>query len=743
MKRLWSNSLAAKFFLSYLAVVGLLFTSFYFYSGAMLEKLYVSSLMKRLEREARLLGEIIPSGLENDSFDTILRRLSDKIDARISVIAADGRVLGDSAESSQIMENHVGRPEIVDAVANGSGFSIRYSTTAGRNLLYRAVLQTDGEQKRVIRLAIPLADIEAATSGLGRNLLLGLLAVSGLGLLIAYAFSYRVSRRFARLVEFSRRMGAGGFPQNFFPGKGRDEIDILEQHLNEMSRMAREQFEQVVAEKEKANSILSCMIEGLLVLDLRGRVLVINNQARKLFQVPPDHEVLGSSMAELSRHPEIMKIIKEVLAFDFLNGAYSKEVELEEDRWVRVNAVSVKGGGGEIFGSILVFHDISEIKRLESVRADFVANVSHELRTPLTAIRGYVETLLQSPPNDPADARHFLGIIERHTARLGRLTDDLLTLSDLESGKCSLVLRPVEVAQLAQRVLEIFGNEAKKKNINLTKQIDPKLPALIGDFDRLQQLFVNLVDNALKFTSGKGSVTLSATQAESNGDGTPMLKISVSDTGTGIPEKDITRLTERFYRVDKARSRELGGTGLGLAIVKHIVHAHQGRLKIESAVQKGTTVEVLLPVLDQSRNPKTILFLCTGNSCRSQMAEGLARQKFGNAFRIFSAGTAPKGIHPLAIKVMREIGVDISDQRSKGLDSVPIDSIDLLITLCGDAAETCSVIDQRLKRIHWPLPDPAIAIGDEEHVLGVFRKVRDTIGANVDGLLAPSGREFS
>ncbi len=739
MKRLWSNSLAAKIFLSYLAVVGLLFASFYFFSGAMLEKLYVTSLEKRLEREARLLGETIPSGLDNDSLDAVLRGLSEKIDARITIMAADGRVLGDSAESSSLMENHAGRPEILGALAKGSGFANRYSTTIERNLLYRAILQTGGEQERVIRLAIPTADIETATGDLGRNLLLGLLAVSGLGLLIAYAFSYHVSRRFARLVEFSRQMGAGSFPQNFFSGKGRDEIDILEQHLNDMSRNARDHFRQVVAEKEKANLILRCMIEGVLVLDLRGRVLVINDQAKKLFRVPPDHEVLGNSMAELSRHPEILRTIQDVLAFDFVNRRYSKEVELDEGLCVRVNAVSVKGGGGEIFGLILVFHDISEIKRLETVRADFVANVSHELRTPLTAIRGYVETLLQSPPSDPADARHFLEIVERHTERLGRLTEDLLTLSDLESGKFSLAPRPVDIAQLVQRVLEIFWKLAEKKNIKLTKQIDRNLPPLIGDFDRLQQLFVNLVDNAVKFTPSNGTVTISATAAQANGEGTPMLEIAVTDTGTGIPQKDIARLTERFYRVDKARSRELGGTGLGLAIVKHIVQAHQGRLTIESAVQKGTKVRVDLPASAEAKNRKTILFLCTGNSCRSQMAEGFARELGSNGHRIYSAGTEPKAIHPMTVTVMKESGIDISNHRSKGLDAVPLDDVDLVITLCGDAAETCVNLPLNATRDHWPLPDPSLAQGNEKQMLQVFREVRDNIRARVGKLLMEAG----
>jgi two-component system phosphate regulon sensor histidine kinase PhoR len=740
MKRLWNSSLIFKFFLSYLAIIALLFASFYFYSGALLKDLYISSLRARMERESRLLARALPFELEGARLDVLTRSLSDELGARVTIIALDGRVLGDSAESSEAMENHAGRPEVVEALASGTGSAIRYSTTVRYELFYLAILQAEGERNRVVRLAFPLADIEKSTSALGRALLLGLLTASALALLIAYVFFRHFSRRLGRLVEFSRRVAGGRIPHDFFATTGRDEINVLERHLNEMGRKLRDDIEQIVAEKEKADSILRCMIESVLVLDPKGRVLVINDQAKRMFQVPPDRDVRGGSIAELSRHPEMIAVMHEALEFDFAERGYSKEVELDEGRWFRVNAVRLRNGAQETCGSILVFHDISEIKRLETVRSDFVANVSHELRTPLTAIRGYVETMLRTPPSDPADAAEFLGVIERNTERLSRLTEDLLILSDLESGKLPLARRPVDIAQLAQRVLEVFWDQAKKKNIELNQQIEPGLPPLLGDFDRLQQLFINLIDNAVKYTPYGGKVTFKAAQRPA---GAGTVELSVSDTGSGIPEKDLPRLTERFYRVDKARSRELGGTGLGLAIVKHIVQAHKGKLRIESVVQKGTTVHVLLPAVRQDKDHKNILFLCTGNSCRSQMAEGFARRLAANGRRFYSAGTAPKPIHPLAIKVMREAGVDISNQSSKGLDAVPLDNVDLLITLCGDAAEICPAIPINVRRDHWPLPDPALARGEEEHILRVFRDVRDTIQARVEALVMALAKEPS
>jgi two-component system, OmpR family, phosphate regulon sensor histidine kinase PhoR len=242
---------------------------------------------------------------------------------------------------------------------------------------------------------------------------------------------------------------------------------------------------------------------------------------------------------------------------------------------------------------VLVLHDVTRVRRLESMRADFVANVSHELRTPLTAIRGYAETLLGGALDDSARARQFVHVIERHSERLSRLIDDLLTLSDLELGRTELRREPLDLREVVVGVLEVLGPKAGKKAIALQAEIPDDLPALVLDRDRIEQVLINLVDNAIKYTPADGSVRVSA-RSLGNGNGSGV-EIDVTDSGIGIPEKDLSRLTERFYRVDRARSRELGGTGLGLAIVKHIVQAHGGSLTIESRVQKGTTVRVELP----------------------------------------------------------------------------------------------------------------------------------------------------
>ena len=735
MKRPWQHSVVAKFFLSYFTIVLLLFAFFYFYTENLVREFYIASLSQKMEREARLLSHLLPPELEGDALDARLRSLAHDLETRVTVIRLDdGRVLGDSSERSMIMENHAARPEVIQARSSRSGRSIRYSTTVKSDMLYQAVLDPEGGRGRIIRIAVPLRAVQESSGSIRWPIFVGLFLLSGLGLILAFLFARRLGIRVRRMVAFSQRVSQGAADQPLLPVKGRDELSILESNLNEMSRGIREKINAVVAEKDKVESILKCMTEGVVAIDRHGRIIFLNENAQKMFNVPATRDLQGASLLEVSRHPEMKTLTKEILVCDCSRECFTKEICLDGGKWFRVNAVSLRDGGVRSGGFILVFHDVTELKRLETVRSDFVANVSHELRTPLTAIQGYVETLLHNPPADPLDSKLFLETIERHSERLGRLTEDLLTLSDLESGTLPLARKPVEVRYVIQGVIEVFRDPAAKKNVELLPVVASELPPVLGDPDRLQQLFINVVDNALKYTPAGGSVKITASQVISKEGAEPKIEIAVTDTGAGIPQKDLPRLTERFFRVDKARSRELGGTGLGLAIVKHIVQAHGGELKIDSVVQKGTTVRVILPSAPLEKRQGATLFLCTGNSCRSQMAEGFARQHSSQGHRVYSAGTAPKGIHPFAIQVMKEVGIDISTQQSKGLQAVPLDEMSRLITLCGDAAENCPAVPRKIERIHWPLRDPATAQGSQEEILRVFREVRDDIRQRVERL---------
>ena len=737
MKRPWINSLVTKVFLSYLAVVILLFASFYLFSSAELRKREIAATRQRMAQEARFLATFLPVAEAGATFDAVCRQLGASLGTRITVLDPSGKVLGDSAENSALMEDHSGRPEIVAALRAGEGSATRYSTTVHRDLLYHALHDRRSGAGRIVRVARPLEQLDSALASIRWSILTGLLLASAAGLVLAALFSRYLSERFRRLAQFTDQVSRGAFPQNFFSGRSGDEIAVLEQRLTEMGGKIRDNLQLVMDEKEKADSILRCMIEGVVVLDSRGQVLVMNDQAKAMFHIAPSRQVFGSSMLEISRHPELHRILSEVLAFDFTEQRYTKEVELEDERCFRINAVRLRDFRGAAFGSILVFHDITDIKRFESMRSDFVANVSHELRTPLTAIRGYVETLLENPPADPEDGRQFLVIIDRHSERLTRLTEDLLTLSDLESGNIRLELQPLNAGQVIQRVLEIFWDRAAKKRIRLTHRVSAGLPRLQGDLDRLQQLFINLVDNAVKYTPPDGEVSLTAALAAGT-NGAPHVEITVADTGPGIPEKDLPRLTERFYRVDKARSRDLGGTGLGLAIVKHIVQAHRGEMKIDSALNKGTTVRVLLPVAES--HPHDILFVCRENSCSSQIAEGFAR-RLANGSRVYSAGLEPKPIHPLVAQVMSEIGIDIAAQESKGFDKIPLDQIDLLIAVSGNAGSSFPGLPVSVRRDSWNLADPTQGHGPDGEILGALRALRDEIRMRVDRLFAPGSQD--
>ncbi len=418
-----------------------------------------------------------------------------------------------------------------------------------------------------------------------------------------------------------------------------DELGNIEHQLSRLLNAQSQQLQQLQDEKKELEALLHTMAEGIVVIDLSGSIVRCNPAALHLFGLNPAEDWRGRPFHEFSRHP----VLHQLLSADAAEGV-TREIEVEgrEPRQLAVSVLRLLHTDGNgthrvsrptANGYVLSCHDLTPIKRLESIRADFVANVSHELRTPLTAIKGYAETLLTGALQDPEHATRFLTIIDRHSERLSRLIDDLLTLSNLELGRAELHRKELLISELIQEAFDVVQEKAQRGKVTLSQHIPPALPAVRGDRDRLHQVLINLIDNAVKYTAAQGQVTVSAKMHKmhkmykmhtprADGEesewwgqsagaeqprtttvasapvvgGDDWLEIAIADTGCGIPETDIPRLTQRFYRVDKARSRELGGTGLGLAIVKHIVLAHGGALKIESKVNHGTTVRVALPL---------------------------------------------------------------------------------------------------------------------------------------------------
>jgi two-component system, OmpR family, phosphate regulon sensor histidine kinase PhoR len=416
----------------------------------------------------------------------------------------------------------------------------------------------------------------------------------------------RRTRRLQALRNFAQAVAADA-PAPLPPSvDGSDALGALEADLAGMGRAVAERLQAARAEAQKLRAVLASMVEGVVVIDARGELVLLNAPARELFGLSPSEAYGGRPLIQICRDPELQQLVRDSLQQPPLPERQAREITIGgvAPRTVAVSVAPVQEQG-RAPGYVLVFHDVTELKKLEAVRRDFVANVSHELRTPLTAIGGYVETLLGGAVDDAPRARQFLGVIARNTQRLTRLIDDLLTLSDLELGRTELQHAAVSVSGVVAAALEVVGEQARRGGVTLHDDVPPALPVIDGAGDRIEQVLVNLIDNAVKYTPRDGRVTVSARQLDPAevAASTPRgldaarayVEVAVADTGIGIPSRDLPRLTERFYRVDKARSRALGGTGLGLAIVKHIVQAHGGWMRIESELGRGTTVRVVLP----------------------------------------------------------------------------------------------------------------------------------------------------
>src|SRR5579862_8071224 len=419
---------------------------------------------------------------------------------------------------------------------------------------------------------------------------------------------FRLRRRAAARVELLRRYTdalAAGQPPPALPLRLDGGLGDLQASLQRAAVAQQNQLDEVRAAQHRLEEVLGGMIEGVLVIDAAGTVLLSNSQAASLLDLPRGDLPLGRPLIELTRHPDLHALVREVMTGDGARRPFVRDVQIDGGKTLilQVTATPMPSAAGAPRSFILVFHDVSGMKRLERMRRDFVANVSHELRTPLAAIGGYAETLLGGPLDDPHRDRRFFGIIERHTVRLGRLVDDLLTLSDLELARTEFRRVPVQPETVVENTFEVFRHKAPQAGVVLMRDIAPDLPPLDADADRIEQALVNLIDNAIKYTPRGGEVTVRARLADlldvPDGLMVPpapgFVELAVSDTGVGVPPEDLPRLTERFYRVDKARSRELGGTGLGLAIVKHIVQAHGGWMRIESVIGRGTTVRLYVP----------------------------------------------------------------------------------------------------------------------------------------------------
>jgi two-component system phosphate regulon sensor histidine kinase PhoR len=563
------------------------------YLGHALDRFGVESLEARLVTAGRLLQEEararLVRGDSGDELGGFVRRVARPTESRVTLIAPDGRVLADSdmavADLGRL-GNHGDRPEVRAALEGRVGRDQRSSVSVDAPLLYVALPVSDaGEVVGVVRLALPLAAVTSSYADLRRVMLAGGLVALAVAFGIGVFVAGRVTRPVIEMQAVARQMSEGQFTARA-PVRSVDELGALGRALNVMALRLREQIANLEAERAKATAILDGMVEGVIAVDGQESILLMNERARAMFGVGAGRGE-GKPFLAVIRNADLHEIFRSGRT---AGGVFRRELRLIHpvDRTLRVTAVPLRLAGEEP-GLVMVVDDVTELRRLEQVRTEFVANVSHELRTPLTAIQGYLETLLGGALEERGHARRFVEIAFRHTERLGRLLNDLTDLSNIELGKVSLRLAPTALAVVVESVLEIVAAKARDGGVGLRAEVDAAL-SVQADHDRLAQILINLVDNAVKYTPPGGSVTVRARELP---DG--RVEASVSDTGVGIPRADLPRITERFYRVDKARSRELGGTGLGLAIVKHLVLAHGGEMTIESEEGQGTTVRVTLP----------------------------------------------------------------------------------------------------------------------------------------------------
>jgi two-component system phosphate regulon sensor histidine kinase PhoR len=574
-----------KLMASYLALVILIGTILYGYLNHTLRNNLDAEIRENLFNETRLVKVMSTKEIADLDRDApaLARTAGKEIKARVSIIRGDGKVAGDSELTDTELlklENHASRPEFIQAIENGQGVATRFSATLGTNMIYTALpFHTTSGQPGVIRLALPLSRVDAAMTSLGTILGASLLLAVICSLLLSYILSFITSRPLRSMAAAAARIGKGEFGSRI-PISSSDEIGELAEVLNEMAVKTEIQLERISAEKNRLDTILRGMGEGVIVTNDAGIVTLANPAFRALFSL--DQSCIGKALIEIARQPSLNNALKKVLN--------SREELLEElvmlvpeeknilTHWVPLLEES------KLIGTVAVFHDITELKMLEKIRKDFVANVSHELRTPVSVIKGYAETILSEGQNLPAAKLvQFIEVIHSHAERLAHLISDLLTLSRIESGAIPLEPVPVSILAAVNRVAHLLDQKALSKKVTLTKAVAlAALPDIQADPDKLEQILINLLDNAIKFTPAGGTVSVDAADL---GD---RIRIDVKDTGIGIPPKDIPRIFERFYRVDTARSRELGGTGLGLSIVKHIVQAHGGSVAVESTPGKGS-----------------------------------------------------------------------------------------------------------------------------------------------------------
>jgi two-component system, OmpR family, phosphate regulon sensor histidine kinase PhoR len=588
-----------RLYATYIVIVVLCTAAVGFYAVRSVRAFYVDHTERELQARAALVREQILPAIAADTpaeLEALVRRLGESSGTRITLIAADrpgatrGEVLADSDSDPLEMESHATRPEVRAALEGRPGRAIRYSRTLWQEMMYVAVPVTeDGRLTTVVRAAVPLTRVNDALATLYGSIAVSAVVVAVIAAIIGLYVSRRISGQMRAIKVGAERLAAGDFAHKLSVPRVEEFASVAES-INTMAGELDDKLRRLTHERNEREAVLASMVEGVLAVDVDERVIAVNAAAARLLDTDPA-SAEGKAIQEVVRNPDLQHVVAQTLG-----GHRPVEADIvmrvgAEERNLQANGTLLHGDDdGDDVGAVVVLNDVTRLKRLEAVRRDFVANVSHELKTPVTSIKGFAETLEDGALDDPEAAHRFVRIIAGQADRLNSIIEDLLALSTLEqSGDSPLLqLEEADLCDVVAVALEVCGPKAEAKSIELREDCPGRLFARVSP-PLLEQAVVNLIDNAVKYSAEGSTVVVTLEERVDE------VVVSVTDEGQGVAREHLPRLFERFYRVDKARSRDLGGTGLGLAIVKHVAQIHGGRVSVDSVVGRGSTFRIHLP----------------------------------------------------------------------------------------------------------------------------------------------------
>ena len=574
----------------YLLIILLTLCASAWYATLLLKDFYFRHVQEEIETRAKIIDQDIVAIMNSGKISELQKYcvgFSGLSNSRITIVAPDGKVIADSLEDPAKMENHSDRLEIAEALKGRTGKSVRYSPTLHQNMMYVAMpLHAAKEKSEILRVAVSVSLIDTTLSEIYMKIIIAGIIIAIFAGLISVAVSRRISSPILELEKVAANFAKGNFKRKLAV-TDIDEIDELAGSMNYMADELNRRMREILEQRNRQNAILSSMMEGVIAVDAEGRIISMNRSATALLKAPDVYE--GRFFQEVVRNAALQNFIDAVLSE---KQTVEKELSYfdSEQHHLYVRGTVLHDPDGGCIGALLVMNDITRLKKLENLRSEFVANVSHEIKTPLTAIKASVETLLENNSEKKEETDQLLKIIGRHTERLTSIVDDILSLSKLEDDKQKDAEKFIEtlVEDIIESALADCREKAEQKQISFIVNSNKGIVGVMNS-SLIEQALVNLIDNAIKYSEPNSSVEIESCRESGN------ILISVKDHGCGISEKHLPRVFERFYRVDKARSRKLGGTGLGLSIVKHIANVHGGKVEVESAVGKGSKFTIILP----------------------------------------------------------------------------------------------------------------------------------------------------